>query len=75
MDGDVGAMAQLGAALYERGDKIQAASWLHKGAVMDHTPSKQLMERFGLTHIGMCPLLDRSAASIWLILTTMTLRS
>jgi hypothetical protein len=58
MDGNVGAMAQLGAALYERGDKIQAVSWLHKGASMDHTPSKELMERFGLTHIGVPAVLS-----------------
>jgi hypothetical protein len=74
MDGNVGAMAQLGAALYDRGDKIQAVSWLHKGAAMDHTPSKQLMERFGLTHIGMCPPSHRSAASIWLTLTNIAFR-
>ena len=37
MDGDAGAMAQLGASLYDRGDKIQAASWLHKSGDGSHS--------------------------------------
>ena len=75
MNGNPGAMTQLGAALYERGDKVQAASWLHKGATMEYAPSIQLMERLGLTHIGVQPSLCRCAARVWLTWMNMILRS
>lgn len=53
--GHAGAMTQLGAALYDRGDNTAAASWLHRGVSMDYSPSKELMEKLGLVHVGTFP--------------------
>jgi hypothetical protein len=55
MGGEAGAMSHLGAALYNSGEKVQAASWLHKGIQLNHEPSIKLMAEFGLHHIEDAP--------------------
>ena len=63
MDGHVGAITHLGAALHERGDRAQAAAWLHRGVSMDHSPAKALMDRLGLSHIEDAPEGELMAAA------------
>ena len=55
LTGDAGAACHLGAMLYEGGNTSEGATWLRKAAKLEHAPSIQLLDQWGLDHIDDAP--------------------